>query len=120
MGHTFHPLVPVLVHEVINYASGGARQIRIAIGSSDRCLHPFDEKYLFAIGREGKSFNFLLQIRQLPHASPVGIYAPYLRGACLVAQESDLLSAFDPLGVALLRVGDGELFLSGAVTLHNE
>ncbi len=109
MGHTFHPLVPVLVHEVINYASGGARQIRIAIGSSDRCLHPFDEKYLFAIGREGKSFNFLLQIRQLPHASPVGIYAPYLGAARLIAQEGNFLPSLDPLRITLLRVGDGEL-----------
>ncbi len=120
MGHAFHPVVPVLVHEIVDDAARCLRQIGISVGSRLAGLHLLDEEHLFAVGREGEPFNVFLQMGYLRHAAPIGVDAPYLGAARLVAQEGDLLAAVDPLRVALLRVGDGELFFSGAVDVHDK
>ncbi len=78
MRHALHPVVPVLVHQVVHHAAAGSRQVGILLSRLLAALHAADEKNLLAVGRDHKALDGFLLVGDLCHPSPIGIDGPYL------------------------------------------
>ena len=114
------PLVPVFVHEVVDYTAGSLVEVGIDVRSLLAVLHVADEEDLFLVGREEESVDALLVVAYLPGVAAVGLHDPQLRVAALAREVGNLFAAVNPHGVALRLGGAGNLFLVLSVDVHHE
>jgi len=97
VGDSLHIVVPVTIVQVGNQSSCGFGQVIGILGNGAMIVYTLDEYHVVSVGREAESLNVELGIGELNACRSIGIHLPELS----VAEKSDLLSAFDPCGIAL-------------------
>ncbi len=119
MGHFRNPFIPVLVHQIVDDAACGHRQIRICILGCAGIFHVGYQYHVLAVGGEKKSAYAALYRAYGLAAAAIGVHHPQLGLAVDRAYKRYALAAVDPHG-AVLRAGSGGQALGfAAVCVHD-
>ena len=114
------PLVPVLVHEVVDDAAGSLVEVGVDVRSLLAVFHIADEEDMFLVGREEESVYPFLVVAYLTGVAAVGLHDPQLRVAALAREVGNLFAAVYPHGVTLRLGGAGNLTFVLSVDVHHE
>ena len=78
MRDCLHPLIPVLIHEVVDKATRRFREVAVDVAGFVESFHLRDEENLLLIGRKHKTINAILNLRHAAAVGSVGIHSENL------------------------------------------
>ena len=119
MRDSLHPLVPVLIHEVVDKATRRFREVAVDVAGFVESFHLRDEENLLLIGREHKAINAILNLRHATAVGTVGVHGENLHCITLAIEECNFLAAINPHGVLLRRSCASDACRLRAIYIHH-
>ena len=102
MGDFSHPLIPVLIHHVVDDTAGCFRKVGIKILGFAGELESGDKDDFLFVGREEEAFDTFFKRCHLFAVASVGVHDPKLAFAVGIGiGECYLLALIDPHEIAL-------------------
>ncbi len=94
-----HPLVPMLVHQVVNYSTRSLGEVGIYILGCLRIFNIGNHHYVLFIGRDEEAVDSVLDIADTLTIVAVGIHNPHLVDTVIRIKECNLSTAVNPHGI---------------------
>jgi hypothetical protein len=119
VGDFGHPLVPVLVHEVVDYTAGGIGQVFIEVLGLAHELDGGDDHDFLFVRREKEAFHAFFKFGHLFAGAAVGVHDEELGNTFYCVGEGDLSAFVDPDEIAFRAGCAGDALQVGTVGVHD-